>query len=156
VVIVGICYKAYLGEPAQSTAEPANLANASITAYFLVAAALPFYLRRRAQLTPAAIALAIAAALAMLLAMAGTLYPIPAAPYNVLHTSTWPISWPASPGPTSPPAALATNSGRHSGAARMTTSKLDSYGKREFARSPHPKWTALARWNPQTVRHAGP
>jgi hypothetical protein len=80
VVIVGICYKAYLGEPAQSTAEPANLANASITAYFLVAAALPFYLRRRAQLTPAAIA----AALAMLLAMAGTLYPIPAAPYNVL------------------------------------------------------------------------
>ena len=84
MVIVGICYKAYLGEPAQSTAEPANLANASITAYFLVAAALPFYLRRRAQLTPAAIALAIAAALAMLLAMAGTLYPIPAAPYNVL------------------------------------------------------------------------
>jgi hypothetical protein len=84
VVIVGICYKAYLGEPGQSTAEPANLANASITSYFLVAAALPFYLRRRAQLTPAAIALAIAAALAMLLAMAGTLYPIPAAPYNVL------------------------------------------------------------------------
>jgi amino acid transporter len=55
-----------------------------ITAYFLVAAALPFYLRRRAQLTPAAIALAIAGALAMLLAMAGTLYPVPAAPYNVL------------------------------------------------------------------------
>ena len=84
MVIVGICYKAYLGEPAQSTGEPANLANASINAYFLVAAALPFHLRRRAQLTPAAIALAIAAALAMLLAMAGTLYPIPAAPYNVL------------------------------------------------------------------------
>ena len=80
MVIVGICYKAYLGEPAQSTGEPANLANASINAYFLVAAALPFHLRRRAQLTPAAIALAIAAALAM----AGTLYPIPAAPYNVL------------------------------------------------------------------------
>jgi amino acid transporter len=55
-----------------------------ITTYGLVAAALPFYLRRRAQLTPAAIALAIAAAVAMVLAMAGTLYPIPAAPYNVL------------------------------------------------------------------------
>jgi amino acid transporter len=55
-----------------------------ITVYFLVAAALPIYLRRRAQLTPAALTLAIAAALAMLLAMAGTLYPIPAPPYNVL------------------------------------------------------------------------
>jgi len=55
-----------------------------ITAYFLVAAALPIYLRRCAQLTPAALTLAIAAALAMLLAMAGTLYPIPDAPYNYL------------------------------------------------------------------------
>jgi amino acid transporter len=56
-----------------------------ITAYFLVAAALPFYLRRRAQLTPAALTLALAAALAMVLAMAGTLYPVPAeAPYNYL------------------------------------------------------------------------
>jgi len=55
-----------------------------ITAYFLVAAALPVYLRRRAQLTPAALSLSAAAALAMLLAMAGTLYPIPAPPYNIL------------------------------------------------------------------------
>ncbi len=56
-----------------------------ITAYFLVAAALPFTLRRRGQLTPAALALAIAGALAMLLAMAGTLYPVPTqAPYNYL------------------------------------------------------------------------
>jgi amino acid transporter len=55
-----------------------------ITAYFLVALALPFYLRRQSQLTPAALTLSIAAALAMLLAMAGTLYPIPAAPYNTL------------------------------------------------------------------------
>jgi amino acid transporter len=55
-----------------------------ITAYFLVAAALPFYLRRRAQLTPAALILSIAAALAMLLAMAGTLYPVPDPPYNRL------------------------------------------------------------------------
>jgi amino acid transporter len=55
-----------------------------ITAYFLVALALPFYLRRRSQLTPAALILAIAAAVAMILAMAGTLYPIPEAPYNTL------------------------------------------------------------------------
>jgi amino acid transporter len=55
-----------------------------ITAYFLVALALPFYLRRNAQLTPAALALSVAAALAMILAMAGTLYPVPAAPYNYL------------------------------------------------------------------------
>jgi amino acid transporter len=55
-----------------------------ITAYGLVAAGLPLYLRRLGQLTPAALALALAAALAMLLAMAGTLYPIPAPPYNWL------------------------------------------------------------------------
>lgn len=55
-----------------------------ITVYALVAIALPFYLRRSAQLTPAALALSIAAALAMILAMAGTLYPVPAAPYNYL------------------------------------------------------------------------
>jgi len=50
----------------------------------LAAAALPFALRRRGQLTPAAAALSIAAALAMVLAMAGTLYPIPPTPYNWL------------------------------------------------------------------------
>ena len=55
-----------------------------ITAYLLAAAALPFALRRRGQLTPAAAALSIAAALAMVLAMAGTLYPIPPTPYNWL------------------------------------------------------------------------
>ncbi len=55
-----------------------------ITTYFLVAAALPVYLRRNAQLTPAALALAGAAGVAMLLAMAGTLYPVPAPPYNYL------------------------------------------------------------------------
>jgi amino acid transporter len=55
-----------------------------ITVYFLVAAALPLFLRRSAQLTPAALILAIAAGLAMLLALAGTLYPIPPAPYNHL------------------------------------------------------------------------
>jgi amino acid transporter len=55
-----------------------------ITAYGLVAAALPFYLHRRGQLTAASVTLAIAAALAMLLAMAGTLYPVPAPPYDWL------------------------------------------------------------------------
>ena len=56
-----------------------------ITAYFLVAAALPFYLRRHNQLTAASLTLAIAGAVAMVLAMAGTLYPVPTeAPYNYL------------------------------------------------------------------------
>jgi amino acid transporter len=55
-----------------------------ITVYFLVAAALPFYLRRNAQLTPASLGLSIAAAIAMILAMAGTLYPVPEKPYNWL------------------------------------------------------------------------
>jgi amino acid transporter len=55
-----------------------------ITTYGLVAVALPYYLRRNAQLTPAALALSIAAALAMVLAMAGTLYPVPDQPYNYL------------------------------------------------------------------------
>jgi amino acid transporter len=55
-----------------------------ITTYGLVALALPLYLRRRAQLTPAALILSVAAALAMLLALAGTLYPVPPAPYNWL------------------------------------------------------------------------
>jgi amino acid transporter len=55
-----------------------------ITTYGLVALALPLYLRRRTQLTPAALVLSVAAALAMLLALAGTLYPVPPAPYNWL------------------------------------------------------------------------
>jgi len=55
-----------------------------ITAYGLVAVALPSYLRRRGQLTRSSLLLAIAAALAMLLAMAGTLFPIPPKPYNWL------------------------------------------------------------------------
>jgi amino acid transporter len=55
-----------------------------ITAYGLVAAALPLYLRGRGELTPAVVVLAVAAVLAMLLALAGTLYPVPDAPYNWL------------------------------------------------------------------------
>jgi amino acid transporter len=48
-----------------------------LTAYGLVAAALPFYLRRKRHLTPAATTLAAAATVAMLLGMIGTLYPVP-------------------------------------------------------------------------------
>jgi amino acid transporter len=55
-----------------------------LTIYFLVAIALPVFLKRRGQLTPASLALAAASALAMLAAMAGTLYPVPATPYNWL------------------------------------------------------------------------
>jgi amino acid transporter len=55
-----------------------------ITAYGLVAAGLPFYLRRLGELTSASLGLSIAAGLAMVLAMAGTLYPVPAQPYNWL------------------------------------------------------------------------
>jgi amino acid transporter len=56
-----------------------------LTVYLLVAAALPFYLRRNAQLTPAALILSIAAALAMLLALIGTIYPLPTErPYTYL------------------------------------------------------------------------
>lgn len=55
-----------------------------ITVYGLVALALPVYLRRNDRLTPAALIFSIAAALAMILAMAGTLYPIPASPYSIL------------------------------------------------------------------------
>ncbi len=55
-----------------------------LTIYFLVAIALPVFLRRRGQLTPAALVLAGVSALAMLAAVAGTLYPIPDKPYNWL------------------------------------------------------------------------
>jgi amino acid transporter len=56
-----------------------------LTIYFLVAVALPIFLRRNGKLTPAALTLSIVSALAMILAMAGSLYPIPTQfPYNVL------------------------------------------------------------------------
>lgn len=55
-----------------------------ITAYGLVALALPFYLKRAARLTPAMALLSIAAVAAMALALAGSIYPVPPAPYNWL------------------------------------------------------------------------
>jgi len=55
-----------------------------ITTYGLAAVALPFYLKRNHYLTSGTLLLSIAATLAMLFALAGTLYPVPASPYNWL------------------------------------------------------------------------
>jgi amino acid transporter len=55
-----------------------------ITTYGLTALALPIYLKRNHHLTNSARVLSIAAAIAMLLALAGTLYPVPNRPYNWL------------------------------------------------------------------------
>jgi len=55
-----------------------------VTAYILVSAAAPLYLRRQGRLTPAAIGLSLLAVLAMSAALLGSLYPVPAAPYSVL------------------------------------------------------------------------
>jgi amino acid transporter len=55
-----------------------------ITTYGLVAVALPFYLKRNHHLTGGTLLLSIAATLAMLFALAGTIYPVPASPYNWL------------------------------------------------------------------------
>ncbi|MFT4113929.1 APC family permease [Silvibacterium sp.] len=60
-----------------------------ITVYALVCIALPVHLGRQQKrgkdkLTPGIVVLSAAGVLAMLLALAGTLYPVPAAPYNWL------------------------------------------------------------------------
>jgi amino acid transporter len=55
-----------------------------ITVYALVAIALPFHLKRHNHLTVPTFALSVAATAAMILALIGTLYPVPAAPYNWL------------------------------------------------------------------------
>jgi amino acid transporter len=55
-----------------------------ITAYSLAAISLPIYLKRIGQLSAGTLALSIAATLAMVLALAGTLYPVPDRPYNWL------------------------------------------------------------------------
>ncbi len=53
-----------------------------LTTYGLAALALPVYLMRMQTLGPGTLALSIAAIVAILLALAGTLYPVPEAPYN--------------------------------------------------------------------------
>ncbi len=55
-----------------------------LTTYGLAALALPFYLRRVHTLTRGVLGLSIAASVAILLALAGTLWPVPEAPYNWL------------------------------------------------------------------------
>jgi amino acid transporter len=55
-----------------------------MTTYALAAIGLPLYLKRNHHPTNGAIILAAAATLATLLALAGTLYPVPAAPLNWL------------------------------------------------------------------------
>ena len=55
-----------------------------ITVYGQVTFALPFYLKLKQHLTTPLLLLSIAGTLAMVLALVGTLYPVPAAPYNWL------------------------------------------------------------------------
>ena len=55
-----------------------------ITVYGQVTFALPFYLKVKQRLTPPLLLLSIAATLAMVLVLVGTLYPVPAAPYSWL------------------------------------------------------------------------
>ena len=55
-----------------------------ITVYALVSIALPLHLRRTEQLKAGVVLLAIAGTAAMILAMAGSLYPVPPAPYSWL------------------------------------------------------------------------
>ena len=55
-----------------------------LTAYALVCLAVPGFLRRRDELTPLWTVLSIAGVVAMLLAIAGSLYPIPQGPYRWL------------------------------------------------------------------------
>jgi amino acid transporter len=55
-----------------------------VTAYILVSAAAPLFLRSRGCLTPQAIGISVLAILAMGAALLGNLYPVPAAPYSYL------------------------------------------------------------------------
>jgi amino acid transporter len=55
-----------------------------VTAYILVSAAAPLFLRSRGCLTPRAIGISVLAIVAMGAALLGNLYPVPAAPYSYL------------------------------------------------------------------------
>jgi amino acid transporter len=55
-----------------------------VTAYILVSAAAPLFLRSRGCLTPQALGISVLAILAMGAALLGNLYPVPAAPYSYL------------------------------------------------------------------------
>jgi amino acid transporter len=55
-----------------------------LTAYILVSAAAPLYLRSQGRLTKQAIAISVLAVLTMGAALLGSLYPVPSAPYSLL------------------------------------------------------------------------
>jgi amino acid transporter len=55
-----------------------------VTAYILVSAAAPLYLRAQGRLTPQAIGISALAVIAMCAALLGSLYPVPPAPYSYL------------------------------------------------------------------------
>jgi len=55
-----------------------------VTAYILVSAAAPFYLRSLGRLTPQAVVISVLAVVAMGAALLGSLYPVPAPPYSYL------------------------------------------------------------------------
>jgi amino acid transporter len=55
-----------------------------VTAYILVSAAAPIYLRSRNRLTPQATGISVLAVVAMGAALLGSLYPVPAPPYSYL------------------------------------------------------------------------
>jgi amino acid transporter len=55
-----------------------------VTAYILVSAAAPLYLRSLGRLTPQAIGISVLAIAAMAAALLGNLYPVPEAPYSYL------------------------------------------------------------------------
>ena len=55
-----------------------------VTAYILVSAAAPMYLRAQGRLTPQALGISVLAILAMCGALLGNLYPVPDAPYSYL------------------------------------------------------------------------
>ncbi len=55
-----------------------------VTAYILVSAAAPIFLRSRGCLTPQAIGISVLAILAMGAALLGNLYPVPEAPYSYM------------------------------------------------------------------------
>jgi amino acid transporter len=55
-----------------------------VTAYILVSAAAPIYLRSQGRLTPGAVAISVLAVIAMGAALLGSLYPVPATPYSIL------------------------------------------------------------------------
>jgi amino acid transporter len=78
-----------------------------VTAYILVCAAAPLYLKSLGRLTPQAMGISILAILAMAAALLGNLYPVPEAPYSylpylyavlLLAGFAWSTIWYRSPG----------------------------------------------------------